>query len=196
MTHIVFLRQDAKKGPRPTTALDRRWFFQVTAELQRMPIDNSASILNTQIVRFLFIQHCCIFVFFFCISAECSCHFLKFVAGLATKCAVKEKSKRWVQLDKKRWGRTSLTTVVQSFLHPSSFHNQFPRHMSVLVCPRFVGPSSQQCLDFNRTLPSTGHSCALLPTSSNRPSLLVSEASFSRPAGTPLSCPPPLALRT
>ena len=49
---------------------------------------------------------------------------------------------------------------------------------------------------FNRTLPSTRHSCALLPISSNRPSLLVSEASFSRPAGTPLSCPPPPALRT
>ena len=33
-----------KKKPRYTMALDRRWLFQVTAELQRMPIDNSASI--------------------------------------------------------------------------------------------------------------------------------------------------------
>ena len=49
---------------------------------------------------------------FFCISAECpSRFFLKFVAGLATKCPVKEKfwsQKKWVQLDKKRWGRASL----------------------------------------------------------------------------------------
>ena len=44
LTDFVFVRQDAKKGPRFTMALDRRWFFQVTAELQKTPIDNSASI--------------------------------------------------------------------------------------------------------------------------------------------------------
>ena len=45
LTDIMFVRQDAKKkGPRSTMA----------AELQRMPIDNSASILNSQIVRFCF----------------------------------------------------------------------------------------------------------------------------------------------
>ena len=43
-TDIVFVRQDAKKGPRSTMVMDRRWFFHVTAELQTMPIDNSASI--------------------------------------------------------------------------------------------------------------------------------------------------------
>ena len=44
LTDIVFVRQDARKGPRSTMALYRRCFFQVTAELQRMPIDTSASI--------------------------------------------------------------------------------------------------------------------------------------------------------
>ena len=45
LTDIIFVRQDAKKkGPRSKIALDRRWFFQVAEELQRMPIDNSASI--------------------------------------------------------------------------------------------------------------------------------------------------------
>ena len=42
LTDIVFVRQDEKKGPRSTMALDRGWFFQVTAEVQRMSIDNSA----------------------------------------------------------------------------------------------------------------------------------------------------------
>ena len=37
------VRQDTRKGPRSTMASDRRWFCQVTAELQRMPINNSAS---------------------------------------------------------------------------------------------------------------------------------------------------------
>ena len=47
--------------------------------------------LNTQIVRFLFIQHCCLFVFF-CISAECPSRFffVKYVATLATTSPVKE----------------------------------------------------------------------------------------------------------
>ena len=44
LTDFVFVRQDAKKGPRFTMALDRRWFFQGTAELQKTPIYNSASI--------------------------------------------------------------------------------------------------------------------------------------------------------
>ena len=38
-------------------------FFQVTAELQRIPIDSSASFGCTG-GAFLFAQHCCIFVFF------------------------------------------------------------------------------------------------------------------------------------
>ena len=29
----------------------------------------------------------------------------------------------------------SLKTPSRSFLHPSSFHNQFPRHIAVLACP-------------------------------------------------------------
>ena len=41
---IVFCGTGRKKGHLSTMALDRRWFFQVTAELQRLPIDNSASI--------------------------------------------------------------------------------------------------------------------------------------------------------
>ena len=30
-------------------------------------------------------------------------------------------------------------TVIQSFLHPSSFHNQLPHHIAVLICPWTVG---------------------------------------------------------
>ena len=48
LTDIVFVRQDAKKEPRSTMALDRRWFFHVTAELRRQFSQH----LITQIVRF------------------------------------------------------------------------------------------------------------------------------------------------
>ena len=67
-------------------ALDRRWFFQVTAERQRIPIDNSASILNTQIVRFcLFntVVFSCFFLYFGRIPR--SFVFVRFVVGLARK---------------------------------------------------------------------------------------------------------------
>ena len=56
--------------------------------------------------------------------------------------------------------------VVSSFLHPSFFCHQLLRHISMLVCPRFIGFSKQHSLD--------------------RPSWLVSEASSSHPAGRPL----------
>ena len=85
---IVFVRQEQKKEPRSTMALDRQWFFQVTLELQGMPIDNSASILSTQLAR-LFLRHSGIFVFF--AVRTTSPLFLFFFAGLATKCPVKEK---------------------------------------------------------------------------------------------------------
>ena len=87
-------------------------FFQVTAGLQRMQNDKSASISIRRWCVFFFntvVFSCCLAfrpnAFFF---------FAKFVAGLATKCAVKENF--WsregrVQLDKKRWGRTSLCKV-------------------------------------------------------------------------------------
>ena len=43
-------------------------------------------------MRFLFIQHCCVFL---CVSVECPCRFFvtkkNFVAGLATTCPAKEK---------------------------------------------------------------------------------------------------------
>ena len=72
-------------------ALDRRWFLRVTAELQRMPIDNLASILLSQKVRFCLLNTV-VFSCLFCISAECpSRFFVKCVSALATKCTVKEK---------------------------------------------------------------------------------------------------------
>ena len=37
--------------------------------------------------------------------------------------------------------------VVLSLLHPSSFYDQFPRHIAVLVCPCFVCLPSQENLD-------------------------------------------------
>ena len=62
------------------------------------------------------------------------------------------------------------------------------------ICPRFVCLSSQHSGLVPATLLlSTLHTRALLPTSSNRPSWLGSKASSSRPAGRPLSCPPPPA---
>ena len=90
------------------------------------------------------------------------------------------------------------TNVVRSFLHPTSFHDQLPRHMSVLVCPRFSWLASQHRLDWlpPPLRPSTPDTCALLPTSSSRPSWLASEAYLSRPAGRPPSCPLPAAQRT
>ena len=48
--------------------------------------------------------------FFFCISAKCPSRFAKFVAGLATKCPVRENfghEKGGFNWTKKRWGRTS-----------------------------------------------------------------------------------------
>ena len=42
--------------------------------------------------------------------------------------------------------------VAQSVLHPSSFHNQFPRRMSVLVWPRLVGLPSEHSLDWLQPL--------------------------------------------
>ena len=37
--------------------------------------------------------------------------------------------------------------VIQSFLHPSFFHNQFPRYIAVIVCPSVVSLPSQHSLD-------------------------------------------------
>ena len=56
LTDIVFVRRDAKRGPRSTMALDRRWFFQVTAELQKDANRQLCQHFNTQLVRCL----CCI----------------------------------------------------------------------------------------------------------------------------------------
>ena len=39
------------------------------------------------------------------------------------------------------------TNVVQSFLRPSSIHDQLPHHIALLVCPRFVGLPSQHSSD-------------------------------------------------
>ena len=80
-----------------------RWIddgFSSDSRASRIPIDTSV--------------HCCIFVFFFCISTECPSlfffFFVKIVAGLATTCSVKENFgyEKVGQLDKKRRGRTSL----------------------------------------------------------------------------------------
>ena len=76
-----------KKEPRSTMALDRRWFFQVTTELQRMSI---ASIWYADSALFC-LDNTVVFSCFFCISADCPSRFLaKCVAGLATNCTVKE----------------------------------------------------------------------------------------------------------
>ena len=43
--------------------------------------------------------------------------------------------------------RVRPTSIIQSFLHPSSFHDQPPHHIAVRVCPRFVGLTPQHSLD-------------------------------------------------
>ena len=119
LTDIGCVRQDAKKGPRSTMASDRRWFFQVTAELQRMPIDSSASIsMRTECD---FVDSTLLpFRFLFCISAECSSFFFFFeiVVGLATNCPVKEKfghEKVGFNWTRKRWACTSLSNTFVSW---------------------------------------------------------------------------------
>ena len=44
------------------------------------------------------------------------------------------------------------TNVEESFLHPSSSHDQFPRRISVLISPRLVALSSQRSLDSFQSL--------------------------------------------
>ena len=71
------------------------------------------------------------------------------------------------------------SSVERYFPHPSSFHHQFPRHMWVLVCPSLVWSFSAQLGLAPTTLPlEAPHTRALLPSSSNRLFLPVSEAYF------------------
>ena len=66
-------------------ALDRRWFFQVTAELQRMLIDNSASIRIRRWCVFVYSTLLYFRVLFAFRPSGALFFFEKFVAGLATK---------------------------------------------------------------------------------------------------------------
>ena len=77
------------------------------------------------------------------------------------------------------------TNVVQAFLNPTSFHDQLPRHTSVLICPRLIRLTSQHSLDrlqpyFFFQLRMLVICCPRLPI--NHPGL-VSKACSSRPAG-------------
>ena len=99
LTDIVFVRQDAKKdrAPRWRSIVDG-FSFQVTAELQKMPIDNSASIgirrwcvcvdSTLLYLRFFFFHF--VMCFFFG-RIHLVVFFVKCVAGLATNLPVKEK---------------------------------------------------------------------------------------------------------
>ena len=59
----VVVRQDAKKGPRSTMALDCRLFFQVTADKGcHLTIQPAFEYAES---AFLFVQHCCCFFFVF-----------------------------------------------------------------------------------------------------------------------------------
>ena len=80
-----------------------------------------------------------------------------------------------------------------SFLHPSSFHDQFSHHIEVLVYPQFVGLPSQHSLDwlqpdsFFRLL-TLVFDCPFLPMDHPGP---FQKHLLCIPAGRPLSCPPP-----
>ena len=67
VTDIVFVRQDVKNRPRSTMALDRRWFFQVTADLNRLQLTNQQAFehagsaflfFNTVVFRVFFLHFC------------------------------------------------------------------------------------------------------------------------------------------
>ena len=84
-----------------------------------MPTDNSASIyLNSQKVRFF---NTVVFSGDFAFWPNASpVFFVKFVAGLATKCPVKETffvTKRWVQLDKKTGAHIPILDTIMDILY-------------------------------------------------------------------------------
>ena len=107
---MVFVRKDAKRDRAPRW----RWivdvfFFQVTAEPQRMPIDIQPAFDYTDSAC-LFAQNMYIFrddVFAFRPNALFV--FVKFVAGLATKCLVKEKF--WSRKGGFYWKKTTGTHI-------------------------------------------------------------------------------------
>ena len=97
-------------------------FFQVTAEFQRMPIEKCGQHLITQMVRLCF-YNTVVCLCFFRISAEFPSRFIEEEEMCSRvgnempcqrKCLV---TKRWVQLDNKRWRRTSLWDVTPSDVH-------------------------------------------------------------------------------
>ena len=115
LTDIALVRQDAKKGPRSTMALDRRCFFfksHQSFEGCHLTIHPEFEYADC---AFLFYSTPLYFRFFFWHFGRMPLSlFAKLVAGLATKCPVKEHfwvTKRWVHLDKKRWRHTSLREV-------------------------------------------------------------------------------------
>ena len=111
-TDIVFVRQDAKKGPRSTMVLDRWWLFQVTAELQRMPSDKSASVGIRRLCVFGLFNTVVFSFFFFLHFGRMPLPFVCEKCGRVGNGMRREgkmwSRKRWVQMDKKRWGRPSL----------------------------------------------------------------------------------------
>ena len=92
---------------RITMALDRRWFFQVTAELQRMPIDKSAGIWVRRWCFFVYSTLLYFRVFIFCISAECPSRFF-FFFEICGRIGNEMPSKRKFWSRKGGLGRTSV----------------------------------------------------------------------------------------
>ena len=136
LTDIVLVRQEAKKGPRSTMALDRRWFFQVTAELQKMPIETIQPAFEYADSAFVFIYSSLLyFLFLFCISAECSSRFFfffffsKFVAGLATKCPVKEKC-----CSRKGWFNWTIKKDADAHPYSTTFRSQNSLNRPTTCC--------------------------------------------------------------
>ena len=114
LTDIVFVRQDAKKGPRSTMALDRQWFFSSDPPSFKGCQSTTQSAYKYADSAFLFVQHCCISsAFFRAFRPNAPLIFsVKCAAGLATKCPVKRNmlvTKGGFSWTKQRWGRTSLS---------------------------------------------------------------------------------------
>ena len=107
-----------KKGPRSAMALDRRCFFQVTAEIQKCQLTLQPASEYADGAD-LPAQQCCIFVFFFfSFRPNAPLVFCEIYGRIGNEVSRKRKTlvtKRWVQLDKEKTMETYiLVSGVQS----------------------------------------------------------------------------------
>ena len=110
LTDIVLCDKTSKRDRAPRW----RWivdvFFKGPQRFKRCQVTIQSAFEYAD-TAFLFIQHCCIFVFCFAFRPNVLSFFAKIVAGLTRKCTVKGEiwsRKAGFNWTKKPWGRTSL----------------------------------------------------------------------------------------